>query len=162
MQHFERQGSTAVIRLNNEATDSPQRCWISGTPHSMWWRPISPLQRRSRSAKAGSTQTNKMLVFRPLDQVLAVAHDAQVMRENRGFIRRLKVDLRLPFLPLKGALTTTKWAPQVAQEAMTTDRRYRSSVADGETLQVADRGVPVAVISPVAGSNPLACDIQVG
>jgi prevent-host-death family protein len=39
---------------------------------------------------------------------------------------------------------------------------YLKRVADGETLQITDRGVPVAVISPVAGADPLACGIEEG
>jgi prevent-host-death family protein len=39
---------------------------------------------------------------------------------------------------------------------------YLKRVADGETLQITDRGVPVAVISPVAGANALALGIEEG
>ena len=39
---------------------------------------------------------------------------------------------------------------------------YLKRVADGETLQITDRGVPVAVVSPVAGADPLALGIEEG
>lgn len=39
---------------------------------------------------------------------------------------------------------------------------YLRRVAEGETLQVTDRGVPVAVLSPVAASDPLARGIEEG
>jgi enoyl-CoA hydratase/carnithine racemase len=61
--------------------------------------------------------------------MLAIVHDARVMRTDRGFLCLPEVDLGLPFLPLMGALITTKWAPHVAQEAMTTGRRYRGGEA---------------------------------
>jgi prevent-host-death family protein len=35
-------------------------------------------------------------------------------------------------------------------------------VAQGETLQVTDRGVPVALIVPVAGGDPLARGVEQG
>ena len=39
---------------------------------------------------------------------------------------------------------------------------YLRRVADGEIVQVTDRGVPVAVISPVAPADPLARGIEEG
>jgi antitoxin (DNA-binding transcriptional repressor) of toxin-antitoxin stability system len=39
---------------------------------------------------------------------------------------------------------------------------YMRRVANGETLQVTERGVPVAVISLVIGSDPLARGIEEG
>jgi prevent-host-death family protein len=39
---------------------------------------------------------------------------------------------------------------------------YLRRVADGETLQVTDRGVPVALISPVTAPDPLARAVDEG
>jgi prevent-host-death family protein len=39
---------------------------------------------------------------------------------------------------------------------------YLRRVADGETLQVTDRGVPVAVLSPVSAPDPFARGIEEG
>ena len=80
--------------------------------------------------------------------MLAVAHDARVMREDRGFICFPEVDLGLPFLPLMGALITTKWAPQVAQEAMTTGRRYRGTEA--AKIAMVDLAVPESEVRDAA------------
>ncbi|MFM8311250.1 MAG: type II toxin-antitoxin system prevent-host-death family antitoxin, partial [Ilumatobacteraceae bacterium] len=39
---------------------------------------------------------------------------------------------------------------------------YLRAVADGTTLTVTDRGVPVVVISPVAPRDPLAAGVEEG
>ena len=39
---------------------------------------------------------------------------------------------------------------------------YLRHVADGETIHVTDRGVPVALITPMAGADPLARAIAEG
>ena len=39
---------------------------------------------------------------------------------------------------------------------------YLRRVADGETLQVTDRGVPVALLSPVTAADPLARAVDEG
>jgi enoyl-CoA hydratase/carnithine racemase len=80
--------------------------------------------------------------------MLAIAHDARVMREDRGFICFPEVDLGLPFLPLMGALITAKWAPQVAQEAMTTGRRYRGTEA--AKIAMVDLAVPESEVRDAA------------
>lgn len=74
--------------------------------------------------------------------MLAVAHDARVMRQDRGFLCLPEVDLGLPFLPFMQALITTKWAPPVAQEAMMTGQRYRGSEAAHKAM--VDLAVPEA------------------
>lgn len=39
---------------------------------------------------------------------------------------------------------------------------YLHRVAEGETLQVTDRGVPVALIAPIVGPDPLARAVEEG
>ena len=39
---------------------------------------------------------------------------------------------------------------------------YLRRVGEGETLQVTDRGVPVALISPIAAADPLSTGIDEG
>ena len=56
--------------------------------------------------------------------MLALAHDASVLRADRGYVCLPEVDLGLPFLPLMSALVRTKLAPRTAQEAMTFGLRY--------------------------------------
>lgn len=56
--------------------------------------------------------------------MLALAHDARVMRADRGYFCLPEVDIAIPFTPGMGALIQAR-LPQPAQhEAMTTGRRY--------------------------------------
>jgi enoyl-CoA hydratase/carnithine racemase len=61
--------------------------------------------------------------------ILALAHDARVMRSDRGMFCLPEVDLGFDFPPLMSALIRTKLSPFAAQEAMTTGHRYRSAEA---------------------------------
>jgi enoyl-CoA hydratase/carnithine racemase len=61
--------------------------------------------------------------------MLALAHDQQVMREDRGWWCLPEVDLGLPFHPFMQALITARLPPRVAQEAMLTGRRYDGASA---------------------------------
>lgn len=56
--------------------------------------------------------------------MLALAHDARVMRADRGYFCLPEVDIAIPFTPGMGALIQARLAPQTAHEAMTTGRRY--------------------------------------
>ena len=56
--------------------------------------------------------------------MLALAHDARVMRADRGFLCLPEVDIRIPFTPGMAALIQARLAPATAHEAMTTGRRY--------------------------------------
>ena len=56
--------------------------------------------------------------------MLALAHDARVMRADRGYFCLPEVDIAIPFTPGMNALIQAR-LPQPAQhEAMTTGRRY--------------------------------------
>ncbi len=61
--------------------------------------------------------------------MLALAHDARVMRSDRGFFCLPEVDIQIPFTPGMGALIQARLAPQTAHEAMTTGRRYGGAEA---------------------------------
>ncbi len=61
--------------------------------------------------------------------ILALAHDARVMRIDRGLFCLPEVDLGFDFPPLMSALIRTKLSPFAAQEAMTSGHRYRSGEA---------------------------------
>ena len=56
--------------------------------------------------------------------MLALAHDARVMRSDRGFFCLPEVDIGIPFTPGMAGLIQARLAPQTAHEAMTTGRRY--------------------------------------
>ena len=81
--------------------------------------------------------------------MLALAHDARVMRADRGYFCLPEVDIRIPFTPGMGALIQARLAPATAHEAMTTGRRYGGgeAVAAGivEAAVDLDDVVPVAV-----------------
>jgi enoyl-CoA hydratase/carnithine racemase len=61
--------------------------------------------------------------------MLAVAHDARVMREDRGYFCVPEVDIHIPFTPGMSALLQARWSRHTAHEAMTTGRRYDAAAA---------------------------------
>jgi len=56
--------------------------------------------------------------------MLALAHDARVMRTDRGYFCLPEADLGMPLAPGMAAVVQAKLAPQVAHEAVITGRRY--------------------------------------
>lgn len=56
--------------------------------------------------------------------MLSLTHDAIVMREDRGYWCVPEVDIRIPFTPGMVSLLQARLTPAVANEAMTTGRRY--------------------------------------
>lgn len=80
--------------------------------------------------------------------MLALAHDQQVMRADRGFFCLPEVDIRIPFTPGMAALIQARLSPRAAHEAMTTGRRYGGSdaAADG----IVDVAVDEADVLPAA------------
>jgi enoyl-CoA hydratase/carnithine racemase len=62
--------------------------------------------------------------------MLACAHDAIVMREDRGYWCLPEVDLGLPFSTGMNALLVAKLPRRTAHEAMTTGRRYTAPEAE--------------------------------
>lgn len=71
--------------------------------------------------------------------MLALAHDARVMRADRGFFCLPEVDIQIPFTPGMGALIQARLAPQTAHEAMTTGRRYGGQ--DARVAGIVDEAV---------------------
>ncbi|POM24012.1 Carnitinyl-CoA dehydratase [Actinomadura rubteroloni] len=61
--------------------------------------------------------------------MLVLAHDAAVMRDDRGYFCLPEVDLGMSFTPGMNALIQARLAPPVAHEAMITGRRYTSGQA---------------------------------
>jgi len=56
--------------------------------------------------------------------MLAIAHDARVMRADRGFFCLPEVNIHIPFTPGMAALLQARLSKATAHEAMTTARRY--------------------------------------
>lgn len=72
--------------------------------------------------------------------MLALAHDARVMRADRGYFCLPEVDISIPFTPGMAALIQAR-IPQPAQhEAMTTGRRYGG--AQAQQVGIVDEAVP--------------------
>lgn len=61
--------------------------------------------------------------------MLTLAHDARVMRTDRGFWCLPEVDLGMPLAPGMAAIVQARLTPQVAHEAVVTGRRYPADEA---------------------------------
>ena len=68
--------------------------------------------------------------------MLALACDARVMREDRGYVCFPEVDVDLVFLPGMSAMIAGRLTPQAAHEAMLSGARY--DAADALRLGIAD------------------------
>lgn len=71
--------------------------------------------------------------------MLALACDARVMREDRGYFCLPEVDLGIPFSEGMSALIRSKLPVRTAQEAMLTGRRYGGG--DAERAGIVDEAV---------------------
>ncbi|MBF6618876.1 MAG: enoyl-CoA hydratase/isomerase family protein, partial [Patulibacter sp.] len=72
--------------------------------------------------------------------MLSLTHDAIVMREDRGYWCVPEVDIRIPFTPGMVSLLQARLTPAVANEAMTTGRRYSGP-------QAVEAGIAVATVA---------------
>lgn len=88
--------------------------------------------------------------------MLALAHDARVMRADRGFFCLPEVDIHIPFTPGMGALIQARLDPQTAHEAMTTGRRYGG--VDAAAVGIVDDAVGEERVleAALARARPLA------
>ncbi len=92
--------------------------------------------------------------------MLGLTHDVIVMREDRGYWCVPEVDINIPFTPGMVSLLQARLNPAVANEAMTTGRRYSgpdaveagiavAAVAEAELL-----GTAVDLAGQRAGKDP--------
>jgi enoyl-CoA hydratase/carnithine racemase len=88
--------------------------------------------------------------------MLALAHDARVMRVDRGFFCLPEVDIGIPFTPGMAALIQARLNPQTAHEAMTTGRRYGG--LDAAAAGIVDEAVAEELVLETAldRARPLA------
>jgi Delta3-Delta2-enoyl-CoA isomerase len=86
--------------------------------------------------------------------MLAIAHDARVMRADRGWWCTPEVDIRIPFTPGMSALLSSRLMKRTAHEAMTTGRRYTGPEA--VEAAIADDAVPADEVVPAAGERAAA------
>lgn len=80
--------------------------------------------------------------------MLATAHDAQVMRADRGYWCLPEVDIAIPFTLGMNALLTARLPKRGAHEAMTTGRRFGG--ADALAAGLVTAAVPEADVLPTA------------
>ncbi len=92
--------------------------------------------------------------------MLALAHDARVMRADRGWFCLPEVDINIPFTPGMSALVAARLPASTAHEAMTTGRRYTAgeAVAAGIVAEALDESevLPraVEIAAGLAGKDP--------
>lgn len=79
--------------------------------------------------------------------MLTLAHDARVMRTDRGFWCLPEVDLGMPLAPGMAAIVQARLTPQVAHEAVLTGRRY-----------AADEALAKAIVDAVAPEEEVVRD----
>jgi enoyl-CoA hydratase/carnithine racemase len=80
--------------------------------------------------------------------MLALAHDIQVMREDRGFFCLPEIDLPVPFTPGLSGLIAARLPRRAAHEAMLTGRRYGG--IDAAAAGIVDEAVPETDVLPQA------------
>ena len=92
--------------------------------------------------------------------MLALACDARVMREDRGYVCFPEVDVDLVFLPGMSALIAGRLTPQAAHEAMLSGARYgaddalRLGIADATSAEGALVTAAAEQAAALAGKNP--------
>jgi enoyl-CoA hydratase/carnithine racemase len=88
--------------------------------------------------------------------MLALAHDQQVMRADRGYFCLPEVDIDIPFTTGMTELIKARLPVRTAHVAMTTGRRYggQDALAAGVIDAVADEGKVLA--TAVEAARPLA------
>ncbi len=80
--------------------------------------------------------------------MLALAHDARVMRADRGFFCLPEVDICIPFTPGMAALIQARLPQPTQHEAMTTGRRYGGEQA--RAAGIVDDAVALDDVLPTA------------
>ena len=80
--------------------------------------------------------------------MLALAHDTQIMREDRGYFCLPEIDLPVPFTPGLCGLIAARLPRRVAHEAMLTGRRYGG--IDAAAAGIVDEAVPEPDVLPQA------------
>jgi enoyl-CoA hydratase/carnithine racemase len=92
--------------------------------------------------------------------MLAMAHDARVMRADRGFFCFPEVDIRIPFTDGMAALIQAKLTPRAAVASMTTGRRFGGveavefGIVDGTAAEGAVTAAATDLLRPLAGKDP--------
>jgi len=88
--------------------------------------------------------------------MLAVAHDAKVMRADHGFLCFPEVDIHIPFTPGMAALLQARLSKATAHTAMTTGRRYGGNEALAAGIVDATAGEGEVLAQAIARAQSLA------
>ncbi len=97
--------------------------------------------------------------------MIALAHDARVMRADRGFFCLPEVDIKIPFTPGMTALIKAKTTPQAASATMVTGARVPAPQAQalGIIDAIADEAAVVStardLVTPLVGKDPVSLGI---
>jgi Delta3-Delta2-enoyl-CoA isomerase len=92
--------------------------------------------------------------------MLALAHDARFMREDRGFLCFPEVDIRMAFTAGMNALLTTKLSAQTAHQAMVLGRRFTApealaaGILDGTATEADLLANVIAYAETLVGKDP--------
>jgi enoyl-CoA hydratase/carnithine racemase len=92
--------------------------------------------------------------------MLAMAHDARVMRADRGYFCFPEVDIRIPFTDGMAALIQAKLTPRAAVASMTTGRRFGGveavefGIVDATAAEGAVSAAATDLLRPLAGKDP--------
>ncbi len=79
---------------------------------------------------------------------MAVAHDYQVMRADRGYYCMPEIDMRAPLHPAMTAILQARLPVRTAHQVIATGKRFGGEEA--AALQIVDRAVPEADVVPVS------------
>jgi enoyl-CoA hydratase/carnithine racemase len=88
--------------------------------------------------------------------ILALAHDARVMREDRGYFCLPEIDIRIPFSPPLIALLSAKLQQPVLHEACTTGKRYGGAEARALGIVAEICGEPAVLATAIGRARELA------
>lgn len=79
---------------------------------------------------------------------IAVAHDFQVMRADRGYYCMPEVDMKVPLHPAMTALLQARLPVRTVHRVIATGKRFGG--AEAAELQIVDRALPEAEVLPAA------------
>jgi enoyl-CoA hydratase/carnithine racemase len=91
--------------------------------------------------------------------MLALAHDARFMREDRGFLCFPEVDIKMSFTAGMNSLLTAKLSPQTAHQAMVLGRRFaapeaeRAGILDGVSPEADLESRAIAYAETLVGKD---------
>jgi enoyl-CoA hydratase/carnithine racemase len=164
---FDGDSLKTVLDLVGEVANAPApRALVTTATGKFWslgldldWMAANPAQIEDHLARMHELMARVLVADFPIvaaiqghafagGAMLALAHDIQVMREDRGFFCLPEIDLPVPFTPGLSGLIAARLPRRVAHEAMLTGRRYGG--IDAAAAGIVDEAVPEADVLPQA------------